>query len=161
MRGWVEQCQDIRRSIQEARQKEADKQPLLTYRGSLRNGLVDELHRLNRERTVVGEELAPILTYAEQFLAQLKGVQDQRTILQKNQRRLSTEAHTARTSFEDSKKEVGVRRKEWLSALAGFGLPEDAETRRTYVKRKLSSKARNGNCLPCASWINAIPTMVC
>jgi uncharacterized protein YhaN len=53
-------------------------------------------------------------------------VQDQRTTLQKDHRRFSKESETAKRVLEDSKKEMDAWRKQWSSALSGFGLPEDA-----------------------------------
>lgn len=126
MRVWVEQCQSLIRTIQDAARKEAEKGPLLTQRKTLCSTLVDELRRLNRAGSVSGEEFTPILTYAEQALTELKAIQDQRAILQKDQRRYQKEAEKGDAALEESRKAMTAWREQWSSALQGFGLPENA-----------------------------------
>lgn len=126
MRGWVEQSQDIRRSIQEAKKKQSEKQPHLLQRESLRKGVVEELLQLKRVKSFAGEELTPVLTYAEQVLTELKGIQDQRTSLQKDQRRLAKEDEAVKAVLRDSQAKMFAWREQWSAALSGFGLPEDA-----------------------------------
>ena len=127
MRAWMEQFQGVLRGAQEARQKGMEKQPLLAQRHSLRSGLVAALHTLSWKGDLPGDELMPILSYAEQVLTELKGVRDQRTALQKDQKRLSGEAKRAETTLSDSKVEMVAWKGQWSSALSGFGLPEDTE----------------------------------
>jgi uncharacterized protein YhaN len=126
MRVWVEQCHSIIRDLQEAGRKESEKRPLLAQRKSMRDVLAEELRKMNRSSPVSGEELAPILTYAEQVLSELEDIQDQRATLQKDQRRYSKEAEKAATALEESQNAMDTWCSQWSSALSGFGLPENA-----------------------------------
>lgn len=126
MRTWVDQCQAILRTLREVKQNQSEKQPLLEQQKNLFTGLMVALTTIGKEQDFASEELSPILTYSEQVLAELKEIQGQSQTLQNEKTRIEKALSPAQNALEESRNAMADWKKQWSTALAGFGLPEDA-----------------------------------
>ncbi|VAX30492.1 hypothetical protein MNBD_NITROSPIRAE03-449, partial [hydrothermal vent metagenome] len=84
MRGWIERCQEIRRMLKERLDKMEQKQNLVGQRQGLLDLLVSELKDIGKNKKFQGDDIEPVITYAEQLLKELKENNDQRHSLGKD-----------------------------------------------------------------------------
>jgi uncharacterized protein YhaN len=127
MRSWVDQCQDIRRTLREGKQKQSENHPLLEQRKILFANILAALKSLGKEHPFASDELLPILTYAEQVLSELKETQGQSQTLQNEKARIEKSLSPASNALEEGRKAMSEWKEQWITALAGFDLPEDAQ----------------------------------
>jgi uncharacterized protein YhaN len=127
MRTWLNQGQAIISTFREAKQKQSDRRPLLEQQRILFADLMSALANLGRNQVFTSEELSPILIYSEQVLAELKEIHGQNQALQNENARIEKALSPARNSLEESRNAMLGWREQWSTALAGFGLPDDAQ----------------------------------
>ncbi|SDB12914.1 Uncharacterized protein YhaN [Desulfonatronum thiosulfatophilum] len=125
MRTWLEQCLESRRKFLEARKTITEKTPILSQRRSLLDRLAHELGRMNCPHPESGEELAPLLTFAEQYLTSCKTLQDQAVSLQKDRVRLAKDQIRAGKNLEGCRRNIADWQQNWSEALSGFGLSSE------------------------------------
>jgi uncharacterized protein YhaN len=125
MRGWIERCQEIRRMIRDRMDMMEQKQYLVDQRQGLLELLGSELKDIGKDKKFQGDDVEPIITYAEQLLEELKDNNDQRHLLEKDIGRIQRDIKQARKELETSKSAMDSWHKQWKEPMEGIGLPED------------------------------------
>jgi uncharacterized protein YhaN len=125
MRGWIERCQEIRRMLKAHLDKMEQKQNLVAQRQGLLELLVSELKDMGKGKKFQGDDIEPIIAYAEELLEELKENNDQRHVLEKDISRIQRDIEPARNELETSKSAMDNWYKHWKEPMEGIGLPED------------------------------------
>lgn len=126
MRAWLDQCQELRRHLREGKQKESEKQPLTEHRKQLCAAVIGELKSVDHEKNFVTDELSPVLAYAEQILSELKANEEQRQTVLREKKRNQQDLSNAKEELAEAQQLMHAWSEQWVAALDGFGLPEDA-----------------------------------
>lgn len=125
MRPWLDQCHEAGRVLREARHKESNLQPLREQQQALCTALITALGELGYTCSVAPDRLTPVLVYAEQLGAELKGKKEQYQQLLNDKRRCEknlTESSCQWSAAQRARADWSTR---WRSALEGVGLPAD------------------------------------
>jgi uncharacterized protein YhaN len=125
MRGWLEKCQEIRRTLLDEKLKGEEKQPLADQIGRLREMLIAELKELGKDKQIQGADLEPLLSYAELALEELKTSNEERQLLEDEERRLRGELGTAINHLKTVEGVMSGWQVNWKGALEGFGMAEE------------------------------------
>lgn len=126
MRGWLDQCQNVVRTLEESQQKQLEKQPLIEQRKQLVTALAAELTRLGQGKSFASAELSAALVYAEQIYAELKAIHERRNALLEDKRRNIKDLSHAADALQKAQTAMASWRQQWTFVLDGFGLPHDA-----------------------------------
>ena len=124
MRGWIERWQEIRRMLKDEMDKLVQKQNLVDQRQGLLELLVSELKDIGKDKKFQGDDIEPVIAYAEQLLKELKENNDQRHLLGKDISRIQRDIEQARKELETSKSAMDSWHKDWKEPMEGIGLPE-------------------------------------
>ncbi|MGD1076231.1 MAG: hypothetical protein ABR903_09195, partial [Thermodesulfovibrionales bacterium] len=125
MRCWLEKCQEIRRALLDEKLKEAQRQSLLDQIQGLRETLMTKLKELGKDNKIPGDDLEPILAYAEQVLEEFKKNNNRWQSLEDEERRLHGEAESARNDLKVCQKVMTDWRAQWKEVLEGLGMAEE------------------------------------
>ncbi len=125
MRNWLEKCQEIRRSLLDEKLKKDQRQSLADQIQRLRETLMSELKELGKVKKAQGDNLEPILNYAEQVLKEFKDNNDRRQSLEDKERGLQGEAESARNELQVSQKVMAEWLAQWEKVLEGLGMAEE------------------------------------
>ena len=101
---------------------------MLGQRKSLRENLLGELAQVGEKVKLQGDELEPVLDYADKVLQKLVTLTDKRNSAQIELDRLSFELESAVKDLEISQKALDEWQKEWSAALTDLAISEEASS---------------------------------
>lgn len=125
MRGWIERCQEIRRILKNHLDKAEQKKNLVDQRQGLLELLNSELKGIGKGKKFQGDDVEPIITYAEQLLEELKENNAKRTALEKEIEEAQRDIEPAKKEFKTSQSAMGKWQEQWKELMEGIRLSKD------------------------------------
>ncbi|MBL7050094.1 MAG: AAA family ATPase [Nitrospira sp.] len=131
MRGWLERAQEIRRILKVRGENEQKRLNLIEQRQLLLNLLTSELQNIGKDRKFQGQDIEPVIAYAEEMLLTLKDNNDNRRKLDQENENAQGELQPAGQMLLESESIMAHWQEEWKNAMAGIHLsdktsPEEA-----------------------------------
>ncbi|GAJ05496.1 unnamed protein product, partial [marine sediment metagenome] len=140
MRSWLARCLEVRRQFQEQKHKQGQLKSLLDQRKSLRENLLGELAQVGEKVKLQGDELEPVLDYADKVLQKLVTLAYKHNSAQIELDRLSFELESTAKDLETSQKALDEWQKEWSTVLTDLAISEEASSEEaTEVLEKLQT----------------------
>lgn len=128
MIGWLSEIDKLRFMVRDNFKKEQEIEKDVQYRKKLKQALHDELNLIGEESTSPGEELGPVLIFAETVLDRLVRQKSDFDKLKARQEQTEKAYSQAEEALKDAQSALGTWQKQWKKAFLDLGLRGEVST---------------------------------